>query len=104
MNFGTVIMGTPAKHGRFPVAKERTLFVIGRTLTIPTRASQSRRRTFEPDDSNGLWKPVDLMSEIRCLMRVHSHIEVLGELSPAAREVLYRKVKFCRPSLIVDLT
>ena len=104
MDFGTVIKGTPAKHGRFPTAKARTLFVIGKTLAIPTSASQSFRQMFEPEEGNGLWKPVDLMSEIRCLMQTHSHIEVVGELSTAAKEILYRKVKICKPSLIVALT
>lgn len=103
MEVGTVIAGTPAQHGRFPVPKRRTLIVTGPRMAIPTSASQAARRTFEPDSSNGLWKPCDLIPGIRCLIRDRSEIDVLGRLSPAALLILQQKLRVFNPSLILDL-
>ena len=104
MNYGAVLLGTPAHHGRFPMPKQRTLFAIGERLLIPTTASQCTRQTFKPDSENGLWKPVDLMSEIRVLLRETSTYEQVGQLSDAAIVILRQKVRLFRPSLIVDLS
>lgn len=104
MQFGAVLLGTPAHHGRFPTPKQRTLFAIGERLLIPTTASQCTRQTFEPDSENGLWKPVSLMSEIRVLLKATSNYKQVGQLSDAAIVILRQKVRMFRPSLIVDLS
>jgi hypothetical protein len=101
---GTVIKAYPATHGRFPERKERTLIVLrGGWVALPTSHGQSRRKHFSPSGTNGFWDDVDLITEIRCLIRPGSEIEVLGQLSAAELSVLRAKVRIFKPSLVVNL-
>ena len=83
---GTVVQATlPTTIGRFWEPKARSLVVTGShngvPLAVPTTCGKARRVHLEPNPENGLWGPVELITNIRFSLTDPNRFEVLGHLT-----------------------
>lgn len=100
---GMVVKAVPVKHPRFPDEKERTCVVLRDGFMMPMTHSQCRRKHLKPSGTNGLWKEVDLMTEVRFYLTDSSSYTVIGQLSEAEMSVVERIARICQPSLYLEV-
>lgn len=103
LSAGAVVKAVPVEHPRFPNGKDRTHIVLRDGSMMPTSHGQCRRHHLEASAHSGLWKDVDLITEIRTTLTNSSSFEVIGHLSDAEMTVVERIARICKPSLYVEV-
>ena len=100
---GMVVKAIPETHPRFPQRKQRTCVVLRDGSMMPMTHSQCRRRHLKPSKENGLWKDVDLMTEVRFILTDSSSYTVIGQLSDAEMSVVEMIARRNQPSLFLEV-